>query len=83
MCLAIPSRVIEVNKDAKFAKVETMGAVQNAALDLADEPIEAGDYVLLHVGFVIRKIAQDEALETINIFKELGTLEIDKKENKA
>lgn len=71
MCLAIPSRVVEIYEDSNMAKVETMGALRDACLDLMPEPLEVGDYILLHVGYAIRKIDESYALESIELYKEL------------
>lgn len=71
MCLAIPSEVKEIDRDDNTAIVDTMGARTKASLDLLDEEIRSGDYVLLHVGFAIKKIDEEEALETIKLFEEM------------
>ena len=72
MCLSIPSKVIEVNEDKTVCKVDTMGVVREASLlMMADEGVEVGDYVLLHIGFVMEKIDEKAALEAIETYKEL------------
>ena len=72
MCLSIPSKVIEVNKDKTVCKVDTMGVVREASLlMMGDEGVEVGDYVLLHIGFVMEKIDEKAALEAIETYKEL------------
>jgi hydrogenase expression/formation protein HypC len=70
--LSIPSKVIEVNKDKTVCKVDTMGVVREASLlMMGDEGVEVGDYVLLHIGFVMEKIDEKAALEAIETYKEL------------
>jgi hydrogenase expression/formation protein HypC len=70
--LSIPSKVIEVNEDKTVCKVDTMGVVREASLlMMADEGVEVGDYVLLHIGFVMEKIDEKAALEAIETYKEL------------
>ena len=72
MCLSIPSKVIEVNEDKTVCKVDTMGVVREASLlMMGDEGVEVGDYVLLHIGFVMEKIDEKAALEAIETYKEL------------
>jgi hydrogenase expression/formation protein HypC len=70
MCLAIPSKVIEINEEENMVTVDTFGATRTAILDLMPEPVEVGDYVLLHVGFAIRKIDKEYAMESLELYKE-------------
>jgi len=71
MCLAIPSKVVEINEELNIAKVDTMGVLREASLDLLPEPVEIGDYVLIHIGYAMNKIDKDDALETLKIYKEI------------
>jgi hydrogenase expression/formation protein HypC len=70
MCLAIPSKVIEVNEEENLVTVDTFGAERTAVLDLMPEPVEVGDYVLLHVGVAIRKIDEEYAVEALELYKQ-------------
>jgi hydrogenase expression/formation protein HypC len=70
--LSIPSKVIEVNEDKTVCKVDTMGVVREASLlMMGDDGVEIGEYVLLHIGFVMEKIDEKAALEAIETYKEL------------
>jgi hydrogenase expression/formation protein HypC len=81
--LSIPRKVIEVNEDKTVCKVDTMGVVREASLlMMADEGVEVGDYVLLHIGFVMEKIDEKAALEAIETYKELLEA-MDEEERKA
>lgn len=72
MCLSIPSKVVSIDKQANLAKVDTMGVQRDASLDLmAEDDIKIGDYVLLHIGFVMNKINEDDALASIETYKEI------------
>ena len=71
MCLSIPSKVVEIDKENNVATVDTMGVKRKTSLDLVSEPVEVGDYVLIHVGFAMGKISEAEALESINIYKDI------------
>lgn len=72
MCLSIPSKVIKIDKENAVATVDTMGVQRDASLDLvAEEEIKIGDYVLLHIGFVMNKIDEVDALESLELYKEI------------
>ena len=66
MCLGVPGRVLERN--GLTAVVDCWGARREVSLLTVDEPIEAGDYVLVHVGFAIRKIPAEQAGETVAFY---------------
>ncbi|WP_441749523.1 HypC/HybG/HupF family hydrogenase formation chaperone [Helicobacter pylori] len=69
MCLAIPSKVIAINNNV--ALLETLGVQREASLDLMSESVKVGDYVLLHIGYVMSKIDEKEALESIALYQEM------------
>ncbi|MBM0622463.1 HypC/HybG/HupF family hydrogenase formation chaperone [Helicobacter pylori] len=69
MCLAIPSKVIAIKDNV--ALLETLGVQREASLDLMGESIKVGDYVLLHIGYVMSKIDEKEALESIELYQEM------------
>ncbi|MEA3498650.1 MAG: HypC/HybG/HupF family hydrogenase formation chaperone [Campylobacterota bacterium] len=72
MCLSIPSKVIKIDKEKNLATVDTMGICRDASLDLMEEDsIEVGDYVLLHIGFIMNKIDKQDALSSLETFKEI------------
>ena len=70
MCLGIPGKVIGV--DGLEATVDFFGVQRRVRLDVVDEPVAPGDYVLNHVGFAIRRIPEDEVAETLKLFEELA-----------
>ncbi|MCQ2628679.1 HypC/HybG/HupF family hydrogenase formation chaperone [Helicobacter pylori] len=69
MCLAIPSKVIAIRDNV--ALLETLGVQREASLDLMGESVKVGDYVLLHIGYVMSKIDEKEALESIELYQEM------------
>ncbi len=69
MCLAIPSKVIAIKDNV--AVLETLGVQREASLDLMGESVKVGDYVLLHIGYVMSKIDEKEALESIELYQEM------------
>ncbi len=77
MCLAVPGKIKSIdesNPDLKMAKVSFGGVTKEVCLQwLPNAGI--GDYVLVHVGFALSKIDEKDALETINILKEMGDIE--------
>lgn len=70
MCLSIPSKVIQLDTP-HVATVDTMGVQRQVSLDLMPEPIEVGDYVLIHVGFAMNKIDQEDALESLKLYQQI------------
>ena len=72
MCLSIPSKVVKIDKESNTATVDTMGVKRDASLNLmAEDDIEVGDFVLLHIGFIMNKIDKDEALLSIEAYREI------------
>ncbi|PIE62083.1 MAG: HypC/HybG/HupF family hydrogenase formation chaperone [Desulfobacter postgatei] len=73
MCLAVPSKIIEINDG--LAKVEVDGVVREASLMLLEDA-RMGDYVIVHAGFAISKLDEQAALQTISDMRrilELGS----------
>lgn len=71
MCLSIPSKVVELDKETNVATVDTLGVKRVVGLDLINEPVELGDYVLIHVGFAMNKIDKEEALSSLELYREI------------
>jgi len=69
MCLGVPGRVIEVSGFS--ASVDFWGVKRQVRLETVDEPVQPGDYVLIHVGFAIRRIPKEQAEETLALYDEL------------
>jgi len=69
MCLGVPGRVIEVEGDT--ALVDFWGVRKTVRLDVVDEPVAPGDYVLNHVGFAIRRIPREQIEGTLALYEEL------------
>jgi hydrogenase expression/formation protein HypC len=68
MCLSIPGKVVEI--DGNMAKASVGGTIVNAGLHMVDD-VKVGDYILIHTGFALQKISEEEALETLKLIKEL------------
>lgn len=72
MCLSIPSKVVKIDKETNLATVDTMGVQREASLDLmADSDVKIGDYVLIHIGFIMNKIDEEDALASLDTYKEI------------
>ena len=70
MCLSIPSKVVEIDDD-NVATVDTMGVTRQVSLDLMSDPVEIGEYVLIHVGYAMNKIDEADALESLKVYREI------------
>jgi len=77
MCLAIPGQVKEINMimdgRVRMAKVNFGGIVKDISLEMLPEA-EIDDYVLVHVGFAISKIDEEEARKVFDYLREIGEL---------
>ena len=72
MCLSIPSKVVKLDLDRNVATVDTMGVKREAGLELMEEgDVKIGDYVLLHIGFIMNKIDEEDALESLKVYNEI------------
>jgi hydrogenase expression/formation protein HypC len=77
MCLAIPGKIVELfPEERNLALVEVAGVRRRVDLGLLedDKPIK-GDWVLIHVGFAMSKISEQDALEQMNTLAMLGEAE--------
>ena len=74
MCLGIPGQIIDIVDDENsIAKVDVSGVKRNVSVALVrPDGIEPGDWVLIHVGFAMSKIDEDEARETMKALQVLG-----------
>ena len=70
MCLAIPARIISKRPDGT-ADVELEGVTKEVSLDLVPEA-EVGNYVIVHVGYALSLLSEEEALRTLALFADAG-----------
>lgn len=73
MCLAVPGKIIALGDDAQ-ATIDMMGVQRSISVRLTPEAT-LGDYVLVHAGFSIQVIDEQEAKDTIDLFAEIEELE--------
>ncbi|MDW6002022.1 HypC/HybG/HupF family hydrogenase formation chaperone [Vibrio mangrovi] len=71
MCLCIPASVVSVNEEQMTAVVDTLGVTREVSTHLISEPVQVGEHLLIHVGFAISKIDQQEARESLDTYREL------------
>ena len=69
MCLGIPGKVIEIEKSV--AKVDVGGVSREISLDLCPD-VSVGEYVLIHTGFAIQKVDEEEAKETLDLLRQMA-----------
>jgi hydrogenase expression/formation protein HypC len=69
MCLGVPGRVLEVHDT--LALVDFFGVKRQVRLELVDEPVAPGDYILNHVGFAIRRIPESDIEGTLAMYQQL------------
>lgn len=74
MCLSIPSQITKIDRSRNVATVDTMGVAREASLDLIDQQVDVGDYVLIHIGFAMNKIDEADALQSLETYKEIITM---------
>jgi hydrogenase expression/formation protein HypC len=67
MCLAIPSRIVDINSN--IATIDVDGVRREASLMLVEDAA-VGDYVIVHAGFAIQKVDEEIALESLKLLRE-------------
>ena len=74
MCLAIPSKITKIENN--MATIDVEGVQREASLLLVENP-KVGEYVIVHAGFAINKINEDDALESLKLLREAASLIFD------
>jgi len=69
MCLGVPGRIVAVT--GSVATVDFWGVQRQVRLDVVDQPVQPGDYILNHVGYAIRRIPSEEIAATLALYEEL------------
>jgi hydrogenase expression/formation protein HypC len=75
MCLGIPAKVIELYQanGLKMAKVDFGGAIKEACMEYLPE-VKVGDYTIVHVGFGLSILDEQEALETMDLLRQIDAM---------
>ena len=75
MCLGIPGRIVEIDdRQGGLATIDISGVRRSVSIALVDEPsapVEPGDWVLVHVGFALHTIDEEEAAKTLALLEEI------------
>ncbi len=71
MCLGIPSRIVDIDPATKIGRVDHLGTKVAADFALIEEP-RIGDWVILHAGFAISRLDDDEARKTLDLLREVA-----------
>jgi hydrogenase expression/formation protein HypC len=76
MCLAIPGKVTEINTEnmMRMSKVDFGGITRDISLAYLPD-VQVNDYVIVHAGFAISQLDEEEAHETLRLLAELGAVE--------
>ncbi len=78
MCLGVPGKIVEIYEKGglKMAKVDFGGIFREACLDYVPEA-KTGDYCVIHVGFAISLLDEKDAMETLDLLKQISDIEIE------
>ncbi|NQT81366.1 MAG: HypC/HybG/HupF family hydrogenase formation chaperone [Candidatus Aminicenantes bacterium] len=71
MCLGIPAKVVKI-EESNFGKVDYLGTKVKTNLSLIED-VKIGDWVIVHAGFAISKLNEEEAKETLFMLRELAS----------
>ena len=76
MCLAVPGRVLEITErdGTLMARVDFGGVTKEVCLEYVPD-LQVGEYTIVHVGFALQRLDEQSALETLEVFRQLGELE--------
>jgi hydrogenase expression/formation protein HypC len=74
MCLALPAKVVAIDKSTDMATV-ALGEVKREVSLALVEDVNVNDFVLIHVGYALNKVSEEEADKTLALFAEAGLLE--------
>jgi hydrogenase expression/formation protein HypC len=76
MCLGVPGKIVETYEKGglHMAKVDFGGIFREACLDYVPEA-KVGEYCIIHVGFAISLLSESEAMETLDLLKQIGSIE--------
>jgi hydrogenase expression/formation protein HypC len=75
MCIGFPGKIISIDED-NFAVIDISGTKREVCLDIVDEEVGLGDYVICHAGYAIHKVDEEQAKENLALLKELIDHEI-------
>lgn len=76
MCLGVPGKIVEIypKENMRMCKIDFGGTIREACLDFIPEA-KLGDYTIIHVGFAISLLSEEEAMETLALLREIADIE--------
>jgi len=76
MCLGVPGKIVTIYQQAglRMAKVDFGGVYREACIETLPE-VKEGDYIIVHAGFALNRLSEAEALETLQLLREIGALD--------
>lgn len=76
MCLGVPGKIVEIyeNDSIRMCKVDFGGVFREVCLDFVPEA-NVGDYTIIHVGFAISLLSEEEAMETLELLREIADID--------
>jgi hydrogenase expression/formation protein HypC len=76
MCLAVPGQVLEITErdGTRIAQVDFGGVTKEVCLEYVPD-LQVGEYTIVHVGFALQRLDEQSALETLEIFRQMGELD--------
>ena len=76
MCLAVPGRVLEISErdGTRIAQVDFGGVTKEVCLEYVPD-LQVGEYTIVHVGFALQRLDEQSALETLELFRQMGELD--------
>ncbi len=75
MCIGFPGKILSINEE-NIAVIDVGGTQREASLDLVDEDVAVGDYVICHAGFAIHRVDEDAARDKLSMLQEIIDREI-------
>ena len=73
MCVGVPSKIVKI--DDYMATIDVEGAQREISLLLLNEDVKVGEYVIVHAGFAIQKIQEEDAKENLRLMKKMFGVE--------
>jgi hydrogenase expression/formation protein HypC len=76
MCLGVPGKIVEISDKSglRMARVDFGGIFREACLDYVPEA-QVGEYCIIHVGFAISLLSESDAMETLDLLRQMGVFE--------
>lgn len=75
MCIGFPGKILSID-EMNQAVIDIGGMQRQISLDIMDEPVQIGDYVISHAGFAIHKVDEEQARDSLELLKEILEHEI-------